>query len=154
LGNKGFDEEDVLGYVRDGWHFRVKSVKGRKYITRRKGQKERGVGPFDPDLWASINLFTPQSAEEETSLIQEESVLEKGINDLPKGTPDWFRASVEFEMKWRRLLKDISMHRGLEMVRTCMHLDDEGLCSYWSWENEPNFFGLLDELMGSGMYKK
>jgi hypothetical protein len=154
MGNKGFDEEDVLGYVRGGWHFRAKTVKGRKYITRRKGQEERGVGPFDPDLWASINRLIPQTAEEEAPSIQEESVLGKDTNDLPKRTHDWVRRSEEFRMELRRLQEYIFTHRGLEMVRTCMHIDDEGFCTYWSWENKPNYFGLFEELMGSGNYKK
>ena len=154
MGNKGFDKEEILDYVKNGWHFRVKTVKRRRYITRRKGQKERSMGPFNPDLWSTITMLVHQTAEEKTSSTQEESVLEKGTNNLPKRPIDWIKANEEFNIKFERLNQRISLYRGIEMRRNCIHKDKEDYCTYWNWEEEPDFFGLLDELLGSECYEK
>ena len=148
MGKSSPHKKDLLGYIREGWYFRTKTVKGRRYITRRKGEKERGMGPFDPDLWAMINMLVQQTAEEE------ESVLEKGTVNLPRRTTHLDSGAREFNMKFGRLFEHISMYRGIEMMQTCIHLDEEGYCTYWNWEKKPNFLGLLDELLGSECYEK
>jgi hypothetical protein len=42
--------KEILGYIKEGWHFRIKTVKERRYITRRRGQQERSLGPYDEGL--------------------------------------------------------------------------------------------------------
>ena len=81
MGNKNPDEKDINSYIREGWHFRIKTVKGRKYITRRKGQMERGIGPYNPDLWGSITQLVSQVATDKKYLIKTRPLSNKNSNE-------------------------------------------------------------------------
>jgi len=154
MGKKDVDKENVLGYIKQGWNFRIKVVKGRRYITRRKGQVERGFGSFDPDLWATISQMKEKKSDKESLSIRRGPGLDEGTKELSNVVPNRIRSSEVIETKWRRLQEEISMHRGVQMMVSCMYRDEEGFCSYWNWENKPNFFGLLDDLIGGEIYKK
>jgi hypothetical protein len=55
VGNTLSNTKEIMEWAKNGWNFRVKTTKGKKYITRRKGQKEKSLGPFKPETWAIIN---------------------------------------------------------------------------------------------------
>ena len=63
-------EAELQALLKDGWYFRVKKSKGRDYITRRKGQTERSLGPFDEDLWNLIKRTRVDEASENGTYIQ------------------------------------------------------------------------------------
>ena len=44
------NEEEVSGYIDQGYYFRVKEVNGKKYITRRKGREERSLGRYSEEV--------------------------------------------------------------------------------------------------------
>ena len=152
MGNKNPDEKDIKSYIREGWHFRSKTVKGRKYITRRKGQMERGIGPYNPELWDLITQLVSQVDTDEKHLIKTRPLSNKNSNERKVFTQSI--VTDEYDTKWRKLLEQISMYRGIQMMMSCTHRDSEGYCSYWNWEKKPNFFQLLETLMGDESYKK
>ena len=45
---------DIDGLLRDGWTPRLKVVGGRRYVTLRKGNRERSLGPYTPKLWEEV----------------------------------------------------------------------------------------------------
>jgi len=49
-----FTIEDVRRLVGLGWRFRVKKSGDRRYINRRKGQREKSMGPYTEELWTMI----------------------------------------------------------------------------------------------------
>jgi len=154
MGNREVDEETILGYMKQGWRFRIKVVKGRRYITRRKGQEERGFGPFDPYVWATIGQMREKMLDEEPRSIERGPRLDEGVGESSRVVPDRIRPVEDMESMWKRLDEAIAMDRGVQMMMSCMYRNDEGYCSYWNWENKPNFFGLLDDLVGGVIYKK
>ena len=154
MGKKDVYKENILGYIEQGWNFRIKVVKGRRYITRRRGQVERGFGPFDPYVWATINQMNEKMPDEESRSIRRGPSLDEGAEESSSLVRNGIRSSEVTETKWVRLQEEISMHQGIQMMQSCIYRDNEGFCSYWNWENKPNFFGLLDDLIGSKMYKK
>ena len=40
-------KDQIREWKKDEWKFRVKKVKGYKYISRRKGKDERGLGRYN-----------------------------------------------------------------------------------------------------------
>jgi hypothetical protein len=48
------ETETVMRWIADGWHFRVKTSGGHRYITRYKDGVERSLGPYDDALWHRI----------------------------------------------------------------------------------------------------
>ena len=45
---------DIDGLLRDGWTPRLKVVGGRRYVTLRKGNRKRSLGPYTPELWEEV----------------------------------------------------------------------------------------------------
>ena len=46
----GISPNEVAELAREGWRFRVKVVKGRRYITAMRGRRERSLGPYSEEL--------------------------------------------------------------------------------------------------------
>ena len=120
----GVSREQIKEWKRDGWRFRIKKVKGKKYISRRKGGDEKGLGRHDEGLWRLI-----QSTKVEPS--------------------EWeLRGKVEGVVEG--LVKRIREYR---MSSSCVHIVD-GFCDYWRYDERLGFFKTVDARLGDGYYKE
>jgi ribosomal protein L34 len=117
-------QDDIQNWKDDGWKFRVKTVKGKKYITRRRGKQEKGLGRFDEILWKMINRG---------------SILSK--KDLER---------IEYEKQIESLMY---VYRGFEMSLDCVHITD-GYCFFWKYDEQPGFFRLADSISAGTYYRK
>jgi len=65
---------DLPALAQEGWKGRRKKVKGRDYISLRKGTREKGLGPYTDALWMQLQDFgmTPQNVQN-TALIQDDN---------------------------------------------------------------------------------
>jgi hypothetical protein len=116
--------DEIKNWKNDGWTFRIKTVKGNKYITRRKGKQEKGLGRFDEKLW---------------KLIQQNSVLSKHIKERTEAQNS-ITAIVEID-------------RILKMSLDCSHIVDD-FCYFWKYAEQPSFFRIADNVSLSECYKK
>jgi hypothetical protein len=128
-------EEEISGYIDQGYYFRVKEVNGKKYITRRKGREEKSLGRYAEKVWLMI-----LRAQNQIDAISEKPT--ETISDQPdeKPKPDT-RGTLD------QLKEEISLSKALIMFTNCMHIT-EGLCTYWHWETRPAFFDTLDKFDG------
>ena len=113
-------EGHIREWKKDGWKFRVKKVKGYKYISRRKGKIEKGLGRYNENLWRLIQNTGIEPSELELRL-----ETEKLVEDL---------------------LKTI---RAYHMSVNCIHVV-EGFCHYWRYDEEPGFFNIVEYGIGEG----
>jgi hypothetical protein len=150
MGKNSPEREEILGYIRDGWHFRIKTVKGRRYITRRRGQKERGLGPYKEDFWNLISHLVQLTAETGAPQTHDRDIPESETEEQSEVVPKW----VHIEENFRRLMETLSMDRGVTMMMSCGHRDEEGFCTYWNWEDKPDFVELMDKLRLDVLYTK
>ncbi len=129
-------EEEISGYIDQGYYFRVKETNGKKYITRRKGREEKSLGRYAEKVWLMIlraqNQIDEAISERVTEIISEQPD-EKSIPDT--------RRILD------QLKEEISLSKALIMFTNCMHIE-EGLCTYWHWETRPGFFDTLDKFDG------
>lgn len=63
----------------EGWVFRVKKTRKKRYIVRNKGQSEKSLGRFTDELWNKINEIQMVGAkiklpEEELELLEQRSL--------------------------------------------------------------------------------
>lgn len=130
-------EDEIRRFVSDGWNFRTKTVKGHLYITRRKGQTERGVGPYEAKLWKLIMDLREQAKTGKYSL----AVLEPEEATLTRA-------------RTQELDHRLSMDRGTTMMMSCLYKDREGHCVYWNWKEKPGFFKIVDDIAWIGLYVK
>lgn len=126
-------DEEISGYIDQGYYFRVKEVKGKKYITRRKGREEKSLGRYAEKVWLMI-LRAQNQIDEAISEKPTETISEQPDEKL---IPDTRRILDQ-------LKEEISLSKALIMFTNCMHIE-EGLCTYWHWETRPGFFDTLDK---------
>jgi ribosomal protein L34 len=117
-------QDDIKSWKDDGWTFRVKTVKGKKYITRRKGKQEKSLGRFDEKLW---------------KLIHRSSVISK--RDLERLDAQKIIGSLVHEI------------RGFDMSLDCSHIVD-GFCFFWRFGDQPGFFRIADRVSLSDYYRE
>jgi hypothetical protein len=116
--------DEIKEWKKEGWKFRVKQVKGKQYITRRKGKHERGLGRRNDKLW---NLI--QNTKIEPSELERRFEAERLIEGILKGI------------------------RVYHMSINCIHVV-EGFCHFWRYDEEPGFFNIVDNRIGEGYYKQ
>ena len=73
MGKQGVSLESLIKYRDDGWKFTIKNVKGRKYITRKRKEEERSLGPYSDDLWSLISEIVGVQVKEAVTLPDENS---------------------------------------------------------------------------------
>ena len=118
------NQDEIEYWKNDGWAFRIKTVKGKRYITRRKGKQEKSLGRFDEKLW---------------NLIQRGSVI-------PKKVEERIKAQQTIESLLR-------VYRSFEMSLDCSHIVD-GFCYFWRYGEQPGFFRIADKVSLSEYYKE
>ena len=118
------NQDEIEYWKNDGWTFRIKTVKGKRYITRRKGKQEKSLGRFDEKLW---------------NLIQSGSVI-------PKKVEERIKAQQTIESLLR-------VYRSFEMSLDCSHIVD-GFCYFWKYGEQPGFFRIADKVSLSEYYKE
>ena len=123
-GEMGINQDEIENWKNDGWAFRVKTVKGKRYITRRKGKQEKGLGRFDDNLWKLIHR----------------------VSIIPKQDVERIEA--------QKLIESIvHAYRSYEMSLDCSHIVD-GFCFFWRYDEQPGFFRIADGVSLSEYYKE
>lgn len=113
---------EIERLINEGWRPRIKKKKNRRYITVRKGNKERSFGPYTDELWEKVKPVDPLAT---SSQILE---LEKRIDE---STRAFDTLLLNFEKMRRELLT--SSGRRLRGVNACRHMDKDGVCYSWSY---------------------
>lgn len=138
-GKKRISADELTRLMNDGWRFRIKTVKGKRYISARKGRDERGVAPFSEELWGEIQKLTGlegglkevTSIEEKTSNVEDENL----------------------QLHVRRINEFLRASRGSHMSRYCLFKDSENYCEYWQWNSEPPNYSYITKIWGENMFR-
>ena len=80
MGKQGVSLESLIKYRDDGWKFTIKKVKGKKYITRKRKEEERSLGPYSEDLWNLISEIVRVHVKEAVILSDENSPQTSGVS--------------------------------------------------------------------------
>ncbi|MFC1803095.1 hypothetical protein ACFL0D_03910 [Thermoproteota archaeon] len=118
MGNNDYSSEEIKELVEAGWNFRIKKVKGKNYITRRKGQTEKSMGPYNEKLWTNIREIVKKKPK----------LSEKSVTSLSK-----------FEILFKKWDEQLGTIRGFNAMNTCLFLDKERFCSYYGYNRKPGF---------------
>ncbi len=144
----------VLEYFSEGWRFRVKTSKGNRYITRRRGQEEKGMGRFTVERWGVIERLKNEGSG--TDIIVQEKIAtvfeapgKSGASELRKGTPGLSRHEHLLDM----IDDHLALFRGTVRMVDCRYVVNH-FCSYWSWSSRPLFFDYVDEVFSPGQYTR
>jgi hypothetical protein len=125
------DRQEIIKWKNDGWTFRVKTVKGKRYITRRKRNREKSYGRYNERIWNIIK-----------NTIAELSVSEQQV----RAVADWRRG--------KELIKGLlGVTRITHMSKSCAHVID-GYCYFWKYDVKPAWFKIVNDGIGNGYYKQ
>ena len=133
VGN--MDEKDVSHLLDDGWVPRIKTVKNRKYMTVRKGGKEKSLGPYNEELWNKIAKL----GRVEHRLTFEEW---NGLKSILATNDDTIaELKAEFNMLKARQEVVNDLFNLAEMVSQCPYSKmwyGQNFCSKYTWEKNPS----------------
>lgn len=121
---------DVEKLIGEGWTARIKVVGDHKYITLRKGRKERSLGPYTPELWKRVSHGVQKT--EGSQLLDFEERIKK-LEESQRKHESWTRDWIEALDQMRRELSESVRRRLRSDHRGCKHLDNEGVCTLWHW---------------------
>ena len=128
MGKKSYSEEEIKEFIEDGWSFRIKKSGDRHYITRRKGQAEKSLGPYTEELWDMI--------------IKSQT---KKTNHMSSVSPyNILKRDMEYNLK---------LERGARYVATCLFIDKDRFCTFHRYKNKPKSFKIEDKIYKEGFSK-
>jgi hypothetical protein len=130
-------EKEVHQYLAEGWRFRTKNVGSRKYISRRKEQKEVGLGRFDEGYWEMIEAtkeeYIREMEEEERQLIRQKYERKRKAK--------LHESFIFLNNRWRTT----------RMAETCVHAP-EGYCLRWIYRHGDSYYESIRMMAaGSGL---
>lgn len=147
--------ETMVGeHIRDGWKFRVKTSKGIKYITRRRGQKERGMGRFTEEHWSVIERLKQEHLG--TDILAQEDVAARTYTPTESKNTEMEDMTMRLsrhEFLVKKIDDHIALYRGTVKMVGCMY-NINNHCTYWTWSRRPPFFDHVDECFDSDLYSE
>ncbi len=144
-------ESEIEGLISAGWKPRIKTKGNRKYITLRKGNKERGFGLYTDTLWEKIKLDDPWVTPEQLSKVkkrmlkieqtQERQAIHfnvemfKSVKQLEESQQETDKSSNALHLNFEKMSQSllISARRRLRGISACIHIDKNGVCNAWYW---------------------
>jgi len=145
VGKKRVDPDEVASLIGEGWSFRIKVVKGRRYVTARRGRSERSLGPYSEELWTHI-----QRLRKEDTRARSVASPEADVSGLSA------RAHAgELELMILDRIHDrIQSYRGAHMTAYCLFKGGDGYCEYWVWSSELPFMDEVRRHFGEDTFRK
>lgn len=139
--------ESLRKYHRQGWHFFIRTVDERKYITIRRKGKERSLGPYSDELWKIIEGLGDKGAREGQA------------GDLPnkQESPRGLEQARVLNESANRILKtfqELARFVKSNKHRRCVQVRVDGFCGRWILEKLPEQAKQLTQKETEYMFKK
>ena len=143
--NQAPTDEELLSYLRAGWHIHQKLVKKKyRYIIRRKGQDTGMIGRYTDELWSRIqNLEHRLTLEREGLHAEQRKPVDDPTDKLRR------EAGRRFARARENIITRMTIYRGIAMSRDCKYKKDD-FCTFWLWEERMPFFSSIQDTLKSG----
>jgi hypothetical protein len=123
-------EDEIIKLLEEGWTIRQKKRKKWKYISIRKGNKEKSLGRYDEEKYAELKNLEKTIKEPSSKMLAQKEEEEQTIK-IHQELEESRRRIKEFE-------DDLQLHRGLFKTLNCIY-KHEGYCTFWTWNVKPVF---------------
>ena len=146
----GYD--DIGKLLREGWSIRVKTVKGRNYLSARKGNDEKGLGPLTEEVRKYLEaLYHPSDKSENTGAADLEPMRARVTLTTP--LPEAGYKESRFKgSELAGVLLDIKFERARVKGVDCKH-SFNGLCQYWQFMKNSERLQALYGRFNANIYK-
>jgi len=121
--------------IKEGWIPRIKTVKGRNYMTLRKGGNERSLGPYEKECWSEINKLSGVKPKPDLMEIEDLKDAMAKANDTI--------AALKADFEKLKAEKASNVSRPLDLkASNCFlaeaYTEKETFCSKYAWDEEPH----------------
>jgi len=140
-------EESLLKYHNQGWHFFIRTVAERRYITIRRKGKERSLGPYSDEIWKLIQGIDNREAREDATRILSNKMKSPKSLTQP-------RVISETEDPFLKTLEEIKRYILEYNFYKCLQINADGFCDYWRLEEPPEYEKQLNQKESEFLFKK
>jgi len=129
------DLNEAETLLKAGWIPRIKTVKGRNYITLRKGVNERSLGPYEKEYWSELSKLSGAKQKPHIEEIEElKDAMAKTNNTIAE-----LRAELE-KLKAEKTpnTSHIQDWKASNCSLAETYMEKETFCSKYSWDEEPH----------------
>lgn len=131
MGNDKLGKKEITQLFKEGWKLRIKKVNDRRYMTIRKGDRERGLGSFDQEKFNEILSLKNDLRSIKTGTNLQEAITQKNESSLSESIK---RQKLLIE-ELRKQLDELQLYRGIIKSAECAHIRDR-YCTVWNWEKK------------------
>jgi ElaB/YqjD/DUF883 family membrane-anchored ribosome-binding protein len=136
---RSFTDEELLTYLKVGWHFHLKKVSKYEYIVRRKGQVTRSLGRYSDELWNRIQNLDHKLTLELEGLLEEQSqTTDEPTRKMRR------KAHRSFVKAREHIITRTTYWRGTIKSLDCRYITDD-YCTHWLWEERMPFFSSIQD---------
>ncbi|MGD0804301.1 MAG: hypothetical protein ABSA11_09535 [Candidatus Bathyarchaeia archaeon] len=141
----------MKAYYREGYHFRIKTVKGKPYLSARKGKEENGLGFLTPELRDFIEkLKRPQEKQNGSEIDESRRQMSKYIVRLHPTQTYPTQELTEFSREEiESAIFDIRFERARVKTIDCYY-SLNGYCQYWKYMPNSHLLKKLYERFAGG----
>jgi hypothetical protein len=120
-------QENLEQRIAEGWRFRIKTSRGHRYITRRRGGQERSLGRYTDHLWKQIQALIQSPTQTATELDNVKTTLEAIKQEIRQVKAELDAVNANRELTSLHTIRELIRKR--MQIRPCAHLTDDGFCS-------------------------
>ena len=115
--------ESLRKYHNQGWHFFIRTVGERRYITIRRKGKEKSLGPYNDDILRAIEEIDGRVAREGQA---------GGLPNKPGSPRSLAQARVvnEREGRFLKTIEELTRYMLSFKHRNCLQVGVDGFCGY------------------------
>jgi len=121
----------IQAYIDDGYRPRVKTLRGKKYISLKKGNREIGLGPFTEEKWAIITSIAPGSTKNQPKggKIDEDQYVQASIRGVAKGEGylEELKNMIRAQINRTRELSEFCYNLGLGILTAALSRSGIGI---------------------------
>lgn len=128
--------KQIEEFALNGWDFRVKPRKNKKYVSRRKGPQEKGLGRYTDEYWEMIQDVKRSLTEAKEKSMQTQTETKETIHPLL--------------IAWEELEQNMKIYLNFR----CLYLEHDRFCGYWLLEDLPRHGKQLDQTILEDYFRK
>jgi hypothetical protein len=131
MAGKKLGKKEIEQLLMEGWTVRTRKVKNKKYLTIRKRNQEKGLGPFNEETYREISSM--QKSLQLVASARETIVFKSTDNGTFTQEDTVEERQGLFAEQLDKQLAGIQLYRGAYKLTNCVN-KHVGYCTFWNWK--------------------
>ena len=131
-------KKEITYLMKEGWYFRIKTVKKYRYITARKNNAERILETYNDKTWSLI-----QTLKEKKEKVEPDSTSQTTNNIKAK----------KYLINFDNFTEELHRYFWVSKLSRCLFIGENRYCRYWKLKELPPFIQQSNEFTGDDYFK-